>query len=210
MTINFPRTALLCWMAALLAACAELPLQAPPGADAERAWQTRRETLSALQDWSLAGRIAIQAEQESWNAALRWTQQGVDYDISLSSPLGQNVAQLHGDALGVVLRTADGELSAQDGESLLYQSLGWRVPVAGLRYWVLGLPDPSASMAEEDYELDAAGRLARLHQSGWDIEMRRYTDINGVELPDKLFLSRSTPDGLVDIRLVVEQWQIKQ
>lgn len=198
----------------ILPAC-QLPLQ-PTATSVElgRAWQARQQQLSALQTWTLIGRIAIQANgardarQEGWNGGLRWGQRDGDYDITISSPLGQEVAQLHGGAAGVTLRTSAGEDFALDGETLLQQRLGWRMPVSGLRFWVLGLADPNMpEVAEQDRVLDAQGRLVRLHQSGWEIEFRRYQKVGNVELPDKLFLSNQHADVQLELRLVVEQWE---
>lgn len=197
-----------CVVLLLLSACELLPSQLPAGGDAEAAWQARQNTLSALDVWSLSGRIGIQADQESWQASLRWNQRADGYDIKLSTPLGQEVLQLYSDAAGVIMRTAEGEDFAQDGESLIFKRLGWRLPVSGLRYWVLGVPDPQApSVASADQELDGLGRLTRLRQSGWEIDFRRYVTVNTIELPDKIFLSNKQGAQL-EVRLVMEQWEI--
>lgn len=196
-----------------LVACGQLPL-APPGAALEQAWQARQGLLSTLQVWRLQGRIAIQAEtpqgarQEGWHAALRWEQQADKYQITLSSPLGQDLAQLHGSAQGVTLHTAQGEDSAQDSEALLYKRLGVRLPLAGLRYWVLGLPDPSAPIAPHERVLDDLGRLTQLRQQGWEIEFRRYSKANNIDLPDKIFLRNQASGLALEIRLAVEQWEV--
>lgn len=196
-----------------LVACGQLPLT-PSGAASEQAWQARQGLLSTLQAWRLQGRIAIQAEtpqgakQEGWHAALRWEQQADNYQITLSSPLGQDLAQLHGSAQGVILHTAQGEDSAQDSEALLYKRLGVRLPLAGLRYWVLGLPNPSAPVAPHERVLDGLGRLTQLRQQGWEIEFRRYTAAPGLDLPDKLFLSTQADDTPIEVRLVVEEWSL--
>lgn len=152
----------------------------------------------------------MQAERQGWHAALRWEQRGQHYHITLSSPLGQDIAQLDGGPGGVQWRSADAADTAQDGETLLYRRLGLRLPVSGLRFWVLGLPDPGVPVAQQDRQLDGLGRLTRLRQSGWDIEFRRYAVVDGMDLPDKLFLTTQTDGTAIEVRVVVEQWRINQ
>ena len=187
-----------------LCACEVLPTQSPQTLATEQSWRVRQQALSALNVWSLSGRIAIQTPTEGWHAALSWEQRGESYAIQLSSPLGQGAMQLSGDPAHVTLRTAAGEDSAQDPETLLEKQLGWRLPVSGLRYWVLGLSDPG--MPLEHQELDDQGRLIRIRQSGWDIEFRRYAPGGRVDLPDKLFLNNSGAEPHLEVRMVVENW----
>lgn len=191
-----------------LSACTTLPVPSPaePGT-AEALWQQRQLSLTAIQHWVVSGRLAILTPQTGWHIRVRWQQHADDYLIQLDAPLGQGAAELRGNVAGVTLRTADGEFSAASAEALLEQRLGWQLPVSGLRYWVRGLPDAEA--VTEHQTLDAAGRLTRLQQSGWDIEFRHYTAAP-LALPDKIFLvSRSVnPEAALDIRLVIEQWDL--
>ncbi|MEO5573687.1 MAG: lipoprotein insertase outer membrane protein LolB [Gammaproteobacteria bacterium] len=205
---QFVRVLLLAGASALAVACTQMPAQ-PSGMNYEPAWQARQQALSALQTWDLTGRISIQAGKEGWHAALRWNQRAGQYEIKLSSPLGQELVQLHGDENGVAMRSSDGEEHAVDAETLLYKRLGWRIPLKGLRFWALGLPDPGApDLNPQDRELDALGRLVRLRQSGWDIDFKRYTTVDGIYLPDKIFLNNRQTGTQFEVRLVVEKWQI--
>lgn len=197
---------LLATLALVLGACEAIPTQAPQTLATEQSWRVRQQVLSALGVWSLSGRIAIQTPAEGWHAALTWEQQGEAYAIQLSSPLGQGALQLNGDPAHVILRTSAGEDSAQDPETLLERQLGWRLPVSGLRYWVLGLPDPN--MPLEHQELDGQGRLIRIRQSGWDIEFRRYAAASRVDLPDKLFLNNANAEPHLEVRIAVERWEL--
>ncbi len=199
---------LLASLALLLCACEAIPTQAPQILDAEQSWRARQQSLSALSAWGLSGRIAIQTPSEGWNASLTWEQRGESYAIELSSPLGQGTLQLNGNPFQVTLRTAAGEDTAQDPEALLQRQLGLRLPISSLRYWVLGLPDPSLPL--ELKELDGLGRLARIRQSGWDIEFRRYATAASVDLPDKLFLSNSSAEPHLEVRLAMERWELNR
>lgn len=191
-------------------ACSTLPVPPAPAADgtAETLWQQRQQALAAMQSWSLNGRIAVLTAQQGWHAGVRWMEQGGEYQIHLDAPLGQGAAEISGNRTGVVLRTSDGAFSAESAEDLLEQRLGWRLPVSGLRYWVRGLPDTRAPV--ENHTLDAAGRLTRLQQSGWDIAFKRYAPASPptgpLELPDKIFLTSTSAGTALEIRLVIERW----
>jgi outer membrane lipoprotein LolB len=172
--------------------------------DPELAWQARQALLSAQRDWRFRGRIAIRHGEQGWQAGLNWRQRHRRFDIEVQDPLGRKVAQLDGDAGSVTLTTSDGETArAADPERLMQRVLGWSLPVSGLRYWVLGVPDPEGSRPR--LELDEAGRLSRLTQDGWAVEYRRYEPGTRVDLPSKLVLSRAD----LRVRLIVKDWQLQ-
>lgn len=190
-------------LAATLAGCAATPALPPErAATAGALEQARRQSLMSLHNWALTGRIAVHNENENWNATLRWTQQQDAYTLRLLGPLGQGAVQLEGDAGGVVMRLADGQsFKAQDAEALLRERAGWNMPVSGLRYWVLGLPDPRS---EAGKAVDEAGRPLWLEQSGWRVEFSRYAPVNGVDLPHKLALNNPH----LQVRLVIDRWEL--
>jgi len=185
----------------LLTACAGAPVA--PVADPSAAWERHTAELRELDEWRLTGRIAIQTGSEGWHATLDWRQFGEYYEIRIIAPLGQGSVLLSGDAERVILRTADDVIDASDPDRLLFETLGWRVPVAALRYWVLGLPAPG----EDAYpELDAGGHLAELRQRGWRIQFQDYRQRAGhYTLPGKVF-ARSA-DG--QVRLAIGEWRLE-
>jgi outer membrane lipoprotein LolB len=181
-------------------ACSTTPVR-PPVADPQQAWQQHHSVLAALQQWQLFGRLAIQTGDEGWHASLNWLQQQQHYSIQLIAPLGQGTIQLQGDDQQVILDTGeDNPILASDPEALLFREFGWRVPVASLRYWVLGLPAPGKSR----HELDSYGRLARLFQNGWEIHFFDYDATDELELPGKIFINNHR----AKVRLVVNRWEL--
>jgi outer membrane lipoprotein LolB len=160
----------------------------------------RRQVLNDVDRWTLNGRLALQQEQEAWHASIYWQQQGQTFDIRLISPLGSGVVFIEGDSSGVLLRLPEGKtLTAPDAEYLLYEQVGWRMPLAGLHYWVRGLPQPDAPFTKA---LDEQGRLVSLHQAGWDIRFPSYVRVAGVDLPRKVFLENHP----LSVRLVIQSW----
>ncbi len=186
-------------MVMLLAACAGGP-QRPLVDDPARAWQQHRSQLQALEGWHLSGRIAVQAEARGWHARLQWLQEAEHYEVQLGGPLGRGGARLQGDPSGVWLENGETRTFAATPEGLLYHQTGWRLPVSGLRYWVLGLPAPEAAA---QVVLDRHGQLAGLEQAGWRIAYERYAVTEtGLPLPDRLTLRSDE----VEVRLLIDRW----
>ncbi|MGH8120912.1 MAG: lipoprotein insertase outer membrane protein LolB, partial [Gammaproteobacteria bacterium] len=75
------------------------------------------------------------------------------------------------------------------------------VPLHGLKYWVMGVPEPG--IETDNLLLDDKGRMTDLQQSGWRISISRYSEFNGKELPSKLFMQNDR----FQLRLVVLAWK---
>lgn len=192
-------------LAAFLAGCESLPLITPAERDpaVTAYWDTHRQKLSALDAWTLHGRMVLVAGDDGWTATVHWDQDHKRYNLRFIAPLGQGTYELDGDADSVTLLTADNRLlHAGSPEALLQENLGWQLPLASLKYWIRGLPDPSAS--PDDLILDGTGRLSQLQQLGWRIEILRYQDVKGLDLPGKLFLENDR----FQVRLVIQDWQM--
>jgi outer membrane lipoprotein LolB len=196
------RAALLAAMA-LMSGCETVP-EAMPGVPAEKAWQQRVEALSGLESWACNGRVGASDGKESFSGSLRWRQTQDAYQIRLSGPLGQGLVEVKGSPQGVALRTSDqNTFVAPTPEALLDQYFGWRLPVTGLRYWIIGLPMPGVPIAEG--ALDPRGRLVRLEQSGWKIQYLAYRQVQGLDLPSKLVLEHPR----LSARIVLSRWQLE-
>lgn len=194
------RSALVC-VAALIAACETTP-DVVPVDNPERVWAERQARLASIDHWSAVGKIGIQSTQDSWSAGLSWQQNGDSYRLRLSGPLGQGLMELRGSPGDVELRTSDDEVyRARTAEALMQAHAGWQVPLSGLRYWILGRPDPDAGIV--DFALDPGGRLAELRQLGWHIRYERYAEFDGVVLPTRLTLENSR----LRAKLAVRTWR---
>jgi outer membrane lipoprotein LolB len=83
----------------------------------------------------------------------------------------------------------------------LTERLGTEIPLAALRYWVLGVPAPEMP-AEEIAGAD--GRLVRIEQAGWQVGIDRYSSAAAGGLPTRLDATR---DG-ARLKLVVSRWEV--
>ena len=189
-------------LAAALGGCAPL-LQTAEGRAADAAWEARRTALAQLTTWRALGRLSLQSPEQAWHAGLLWAEDAGGYRVRLSGPLGQGAVEIQGEPTGITLRTARGEsYAATDAETLMRQILGWSVPLAGLRYWILGLEDPAAEPARRS--LDPAGRPLTLRQAGWEVRYLAYLPAGPVDLPGRLDLER----GDLKARVVINRWDL--
>lgn len=194
----------------LLTACAGPPTR--PGAETEALWAARQAQLSAIDAWDLRARLAVRAPEGGGQAGLRWQRRDGANEIDLLGPFGKQLLKLYEDARGARVRDAQQhELTAPDAQALLRQATGWRVPLAGLRHWIVGLPAPGPTQTRE---LDAQGRLERLRQLDWDVRFLDYTSVDGVDLPRRLVLRFLAPpaaggeDVEIELRLLVQTWNL--
>ncbi len=187
-----------------LVACQSVP-EIPEVADGGVVWQQHRHAIEKLQQWHISGRLAVNNQESAWNLDMQWAQQGDNYQIELAGPFGSGKVQLIGSGHGVQLRNADKKVFyADSAEELLYAQTGVYMPITDLRYWVLGIPAPQR-LQQPGFDLQ--GQLTRLQQADWEIRFRRYTQVNGLSLPDKIFIARN--DKQIDVRLVVDEWTIQ-
>jgi outer membrane lipoprotein LolB len=185
-------------MSFLLVACKTLPPARAPSA--AEPWEARRAALQSRETFDLTGRIAVAAAQEGFNAKLRWQQQGKQSDLALDGPLGVGGVRIesNGDSLKVINSRGE-QLDSAAAKREIEARLGFEPPIASLRYWVLGVPDPSHPA---DEVLDDSKRLATLKQDGWQIDYGSYADVQGQALPSKVTLTREN----IRVRLVVDGW----
>ncbi len=201
-----PRAALLA-LPLLLGACANLG-QAPlsPAAESATAARPYRQTID------LGGRLSVRYQgpyrEEALHGSFTWTQTPQRVDVELLSPLGQTLAIIHETAAGAtLLQAGQAPRTATDVDNLTRATLGWPLPVAGLRDWLQG------------FATDAAGRrFVATPQSpevttrdGWHIRYQDWDGGNGPSgplRPRRIDLERMTAQaGDVSIRIVIDSWQ---
>ena len=175
-------------MLALLAACAGNPLAPVPANNTA---------------FELAGRMSVRSQDRAFASALRWKQDPRSDEIWLNTPLGQTQAHLVGDFNGATLTTAEQtKYHAQSIEALTQSAFGWRFPLAGLRFWVLGRSAPG--IATTATETDAGGRLLRFVQADWNVAFE-YADAASLR-PARLDIGSSD----AQIRLVIDRLELTQ
>ena len=133
---------------------------------------------------------------------VRWRETPTETELRLVAPLAQGTYQLLRRGNEVSLTTADGaRYQAASLEELMATHLRWAFPVSGARYWVRGVPDPTARA--DDLRLGDDGLLRDLAQSGWRISVLEYQAVGADRLPRRLFLTA----GELQLRLVIDRWE---
>ncbi len=183
-----------CWLSAgVLVGCASAPPVPQPVVRPAQAEQAV---------FALTGRLAIRHDGERASAGVRWSHRSGADEILLFTPIGQTMARIGRDTQGVVLDTSDKHYAARDTGELTQRVLGWRLPLEGLRYWVLALPAPENNAGIEH---GANGQVSMLRQDGWAIRYTRYA----AQTPDSLPLRMSLQREEVEIQLLIDEWEIQ-
>ncbi|HET8881778.1 MAG TPA: lipoprotein insertase outer membrane protein LolB [Solimonas sp.] len=183
---------------ALCGACASLPPAPVDQAEADARWRAHRDKLAAITHFELNGRAA---SGHGVKADLRWQQfDDGRFAIRIAGPFGAGAVAISGTPDDVEIRTRDGSERTSDPQGWLLQRAGWTFPIAGLRWWALGLPAPDAPA---QIELDAQGRIATLTQDGWTLRYDEYQPAQGLELPRRF----EAKNAQITLKLIADEWR---
>ena len=163
-------------------------------------WEGRKIVLGGLHEWEFSGRIAVKTAAEGFNGKLRWAQDEDEFSATVSGPLSIGKVRIEGDRQTVVFTDKDGtRTELDDAELELRYRYGWTIPVASLRFWALGIPDPAAP-AQTEFNDD--GHLAALTQRDWSVQISRYGEGGGQMMPKLL----TAENADTRVRLVIDHW----
>lgn len=163
-------------------------------------WETRTRILADLDHWELKGRVGVSAGSEGFNGKLRFAQYDEEFRATVSGPLGFGTIQIDGNGQQVTVTDKEGEVwMLPDPEVDLQVMYGWTIPVASLRYWALGIPDP-AELAFTEF--DEEGQLTSLDQGNWHVRFTKYREGGGQSMPGRL----TAVSGDNKVRLVIDNW----
>ncbi len=173
----------------LLSACSSVTVE-PEG----RYEIQTRESLYKLECWSFEGRVAITGKKEAWQANINWTHNANEEKIKLTGPLGQGATLIQLTGNRVTIDRGDNKpLSSNQPELFINQQLGLFVPVQSLRYWVVGLPEPSSR-----YNVTPNG----FTQAGWLVDYKQMLPVNNQAMPYKIAVSNEQ----LKLKLIINQW----
>jgi len=172
----------------------------PPPPAAALPWAQRCLDLQRAGDWRLDGRVAAVIGDTGWQASLTWSQAAEVSELRLAGPLGVGAQVLRLSAAGLVV---NGAPAGDAAVAALQAKLGFQLPLAPLRYWLLGVPQPGTPFI---LVRNADDRAEHLEQDGWSIAYDRYLAAAGDRLPQRLVLTR----GDVRVRLIVDRWDFAQ
>jgi outer membrane lipoprotein LolB len=179
-------------LAAACGGCAVAPV-APPASPPDP---------ESLQYWTASGRLALAANGEGGSGSFTWQQRRVESTLSIRGPLGAGAMQVTTDGNSLSVTDAEGRrLDTEQAGALLRRRLGTDLPLADLRYWMLGVPSP----ASPSNVANAATVPVRvIEQSGWRIGYETFTVAGSVSLPERF----TATQGAVRLKMVVDDWQL--
>ncbi|HEY1043930.1 MAG TPA: outer membrane lipoprotein LolB [Telluria sp.] len=183
-------------LAALLSACAA-PARLP-----EVPVAAYSETIE------LNGRLSVNYSKdgapESLSGKFNWVQAGERIDVSLASPLGQTIAKITVTPREATLVQSDQVTrSAPDIDTLTMDTLGWRLPVTGLRDWLQGY----ATAQDGSRFVASPANNEVVTKDGWRLRYVSWQDDATARVqPRRIDVSRpaSLQSEALEIRIVID------
>lgn len=191
-------TALAAAAALALAGCASTP----PSAGTPSGGMLQTSAAHAYH-----GRFAVQysdrlGRPQNVYGNFDWQEQGDDVSLELRSPLGQTLAIVKSSPRAASLELPNRQPQfAPDVGELMQNTLGFALPLAGLRYWLQPTPAP-ATPAQTVRDPGDGTRIKQIRQDGWTIDYVAYADAPATGVK-RVNLVRATPP--LDIKLVLDQ-----
>ncbi|MBK7904452.1 MAG: outer membrane lipoprotein LolB [Proteobacteria bacterium] len=179
--------------ALLVTGCATTRVGSPPG--------SRPADPEQLTQWMAKGRIALAARGEGGSGSFVWQQRSERTELTLRGPLGAGGLALVTD--GTTFELSDGAGQPLNGEAAkteLERRLGVKLPLAELRYWMLGAPAPVR--AGGGPVQTSSGSVPGFVQGGWVVSYEELTSQAGWSLPARL---TATTNG-ARVRIIVDDW----
>ena len=168
-------------------------------------WIAEKVKRQQVSNWEIRGRLGLQTEKTGGSMDIIWKQAGEDYTIRLIAPLGAGNYMIQGGKDFAEIRFPDGEKQIVDNvDDIFASALEVDLPTSAIKDWVRGLP--AGALPVKQIEWNEQGLIKRVKQSGWNVEMTRYSGTK-VSMPHSIFVSRENNDDL-DVRLVLRQWLV--
>jgi outer membrane lipoprotein LolB len=169
---------------------------------------TNVATVGAYRDTiDLGGRLSVSYQKdgrvESLTGGFDWVQRLANVDVTLTNPLGQTAATINVTPQAATLTQAGrAPLTEANIDTLTQRTLGWPLPVSGLRDWLQG------------YAVDAQGqrfsaspaRNEVVTQDGWRLRFVEWQDPNAAQpAPRVIHANRAAVGDIQDlsIRIVI-------
>ena len=168
-------------------------------------WAVEQHKRQQIKIWEVRGRLGVQTETNGGSVDIIWKQSDKDFSIRLIAPLAAGSYLIQGNSDFSEVRFPDGRKEVVSSiDDVFSSALEIDLPASAVKDWIRGIPAKSLSI--ENISWNDQGLLDRIKQSGWNVEMKKYTG-NGILLPHAIYLSRDDNVEL-DVRLLLRQWLI--
>lgn len=188
----------------LLAACAPTrPTVHREGTVVTMGLQAQREhALADTNHWTLQGKLSVSDGNDNHSGTLTWKQDGDRYDFTIRAPVTGRSFRLTGGPDGADLEGLDGGTRhGANAETLMAQTVGWQLPMAELKSWVLGL---RADTGPADIRFGDDQLPSQLVQDGWTVDYKAWDGAQQPAMPSKVFAEKAP----YKVRLAIDSWQL--
>jgi outer membrane lipoprotein LolB len=145
--------------------------------------------------------VAVSGVESGGSAGIRWQQADARSRVSVFGTLGAGGINILLDAGHLHVKTSRGEeVDGEEAARVIDDRLGAPLPLAELRYWLLGVTAPGPESTEV---LGENQRLAALTQKGWEVHFAEYQRVAGDLLPARVDARRDQ----VRVKLRISRWQ---
>jgi len=162
-----------------------------------------QKRLASASHWQFTGKLAVRTPEQSESARIQWQQDGEQFDIHLSGPVGLKATRIYGSPGDVNFEQGEHRLHADSVEALSEQLIGWPLPASELGWWLRGLPAPSPRAEAVGYS--AEGWLSSLTQYGWTIQLNQHLTVGQLTLPGRI----EAKQGDTQVILIIKDWQVR-
>jgi outer membrane lipoprotein LolB len=165
-------------------------------------------SITAQTSHEYHGRFAVQyndqyGQQRNVYGNFDWQETGDTVTVQLRNPLGQTMAIITSSPSLATLELPNRQpLNADNVSQLMQNTLGFALPVEGLRYWLQPSAAPTSRATTTLDSSSANGRLKEIKQDGWTIDYLAYADAPATGVK-RVNLTR--PEPPLDIKLVLDQ-----
>ncbi len=183
-----------------LAGCAVTPTHGPSTSNATPELST--QTMHAYHGRFSVRYVDQNGQPRNAYGNFDWQQQGDTVTLQLLNPFGQTLAIVTSSPASATLEVPNRQpVTAENVSELMQRTLGFSLPIEGLRYWLESSPAPT-SRAKTIVDPEQSSRMKEIDQEGWTIQYLAYADAPaaGVKRVD---LTRHDPP--LDIKLVLDR-----
>ena len=160
---------------------------------------------------TLSGRLSVNYSQngqpQSLQGKFQWTQRPDRTDIELYSPLGQTIARIAIAPGHAWLQRSGGEIrEASSVDALTQETLGWPLPVDGLRFWLQGFTRD----ANQQLRAVTPDETAEMRSDGWRVRYVSWQgEPPGPSWPRRIDIEREGGAQPIALRIVIDDWRPK-
>ena len=122
------------------------------------------------ESYDISGRFSINSSHTHKYGNYTWLRTESNEEMTFNTPLGQTVAKINIESGIVTVITKDKTYVGNDVDDMLYDNIGFDLPVAYLHSWIQGLPLPNEIITKYIHD--------GFEQSGWTVEYLDWSNNN--------------------------------